>query len=256
VLASTIVRSNLAILALSNGDGCGQRAPTDKVFDVTDQMPSWERRLRAPQIPPWTLLGSSAVWPRDTTHRALVMANLSGRVEAYVYGPGDEPAALQQVTDRPQGTLAASMSPNGDAVLWFDDSGGDEVGRWVRQPVDGGDALVLGANLDPGFMAGVAPLADGGAVIVYLGDVGMTVVHASADGDGRVVGTSADAGELVGTDIAETQAIIAVAREGDWQHLGVRILRLADGVVTHERVEPGRGLPPWRSTPVAPHASS
>jgi dipeptidyl aminopeptidase/acylaminoacyl peptidase len=172
------------------------------------------------------------------------MANLSGRVEAHVYDPGDDPAALHQVTDRPQGTLAAFMSPNGDAVLWFDDSGGDEVGRWVRQPVDGGDAVVLAANLDPGFMAGVAPLADGGAVIAYLGDVGMTVVFASADGHGRVVGTSADAGELVGTDVAETQAIIAVAREGDWQHLGVRILRLVDGVVTHERVEQGRGLTP------------
>ncbi len=124
---------------------------------TNEQMPVWEQRLRAPQIPPWTLSGASAVWPRDASTPAVVMANISGRIEAHVYTPGDAPAPLTQITDRPQGTLGAVVSPSGDAVLWFDDTAGDEVGRWVRQPLDGSAPTVLAAELPAGFMAGIAP---------------------------------------------------------------------------------------------------
>ena len=142
---------------------------------MTDShLPVWEQRLRAPQIPPWTLLGPSAVGHETTQARAVVMANISGRIEAHVYEPGDAPASLTQITDRPQGTLGVAMSPNGQAVLWFDDTAGDEVGRWVRQPLDRSASTVLAADLPPGFMAGIAPCADGGAIIGYLGESGTT----------------------------------------------------------------------------------
>ena len=162
---------------------------------MTDsQVPAWERRIRAPQIPPWTLAGAAAVWPRDVMGPAIVMANISGRIEAHVYTPGSAPALLTQITDRPQGTLGATVSPSGDAVLWFDDTAGDEVGRWVRQPLDGSPPTVLAADLPPGFMAGVAPCSDGGAIIGYLGSSGTTVVRADPDGAARVIAEFADPG--------------------------------------------------------------
>ena len=189
--------------------------------DPSDHVPRWERRLRAPQIPPWTLLGKSATWPRDADDRVVVMANLAGRIEAYVIEPNEQPAPLRQITDREQGTLGVAMSPDGRALLWFDDTAGDEVGRWVNQPLDGAAATVLAADLEPGFMAGVAPLSDGGAVVCYLGDGGMRLVLVAGDGSGREISTSSDGGEVTATDPDETVALVAVAREGDWQHPGL-----------------------------------
>ncbi|MCZ3386164.1 MAG: prolyl oligopeptidase family serine peptidase [Actinomycetia bacterium] len=202
---------------------------------TSDDVPRWEQRLRAPQIPPWTLLGSAAVWPRDVSSPAVVMANLSGRVEAHVYEPGDEPSPLTQVTDRPQGTLGAAMTPDGAAVLWFDDTGGSEVGRWVRQPRDGGASTVLAADLPSGFMAGIAPTSDGGGVVGYLGESGMTIISADPTGAAHVVTEFPDAGQVATTDGDEQHVLVAVAPGGDWQRMGARVIRLTDGVTTAER---------------------
>lgn len=183
------------------------------------------------------------------------MANLSGRLEAYlldVRDGSDLPLPLQQLTDRKQGTLGVAMSPGGDAVLWFDDTAGDEVGRWVRQPLEG-DTVVLAEELDAGFMAGIAPLSDGGAVICYLAGVGMTLLVAAPDGSARVLTASTDAGQIVGTDRAERRALVSVVREGDWQHPGARVVRLSDGATLHERLEAGRGLAPVAFDPSDPN---
>jgi hypothetical protein len=192
---------------------------------MTDNhMPLWEQRLRAPQIPPWTLSGASAVWPRDASTPAVVMANISGRIEAHVYTPGDTPAPLTQITDRPQGTLGAVVSPTGDAVLWFNDTAGDEVGRWVRQPLDGSAPVVLAADQPAGFMAGIAPCSDGGAVIGYLGQGGTTIVRADPDGSAHIVAEFADPGEVVAADDSDEFVLVAVAPGGDWLHMGTQVI--------------------------------
>ena len=208
------------------------------------QVPLWEQRMRAPQIPPWTLSGASAVWPREAVAPAVVMANVSGRIEAHVYTPGDTPAPLTQVTDRAQGTLGAALSPNGDAVLWFNDTAGDEVGRWVRQPLAGAAPTVLAADLPAGFMAGIAPCSDGGAVIGYLGQSGTTIVQADPDGAARVVAEFADPGQVVAVDDSDQFVLVAVAPGGDWLHMGTHVIRVADGVTVAQRVIEGASVLP------------
>jgi dipeptidyl aminopeptidase/acylaminoacyl peptidase len=212
---------------------------------MTDNhMPLWEQRLRAPQIPPWTLSGASAVWPRDASTPAVVMANISGRIEAHVYTPGDTPAPLTQITDRPQGTLGAVVSPTGDAVLWFNDTAGDEVGRWVRQPLDGSAPVVLAADQPAGFMAGIAPCSDGGAVIGYLGQGGTTIVRADPDGSAHIVAEFADPGEVVAADDSDEFVLVAVAPGGDWLHMGTQVIRVADGAAVAQRVIEGSSVLP------------
>lgn len=204
---------------------------------MTDSpMSLWEQRLRAPQIPPWTLFGPAAVWPRDDSSTAVVMANISGRIEAHVYEPGDAPAPLTQITDRPQGTLGAAVSPHGDAVLWFNDTAGDEVGRWVRQPLAGSPSTVLAADLPAGFMAGIAPCADGGAIIGYLGESGTRIVRVDRHGAARVVAEFADPGHVVAADDSDEFVLVAVAPGGDWLHMGTHVIRVSDGVTVAQRV--------------------
>ena len=48
-------------------------------------------------------------------------------------------------------------SPDGRRVWWFDDSDGDGLGRWMRQPFDGpGPAHVAVPDLPPGYQCGIA----------------------------------------------------------------------------------------------------
>jgi len=209
-----------------------------------EPMPLWEQRLRAPQIPPWTLSGASAVWARDASAPAVVMANISGRIEAHVYTPGGDPAPLTQITDRAQGTLGAVVSPNGEAVLWFDDTAGDEVGRWVRQPLGDAAATVLAAKLPAGFMAGIAPCSDGGAVIGYLGQSGTTIIRADANGAAHVVAEFADPGQVIAADGSDEYVLVAVAPGGDWLHMGTHVIRIADGVAVAQRVIDGSSVLP------------
>jgi len=212
---------------------------------VTDsQVPLWERRLRAPQIPPWTLAGAAAVWPRDAIGPAIVMANISGRIEAHVYTPSGAPAQLTQITDRPQGTLGAVVSPNGDAVLWFDDTAGDEVGRWVRHPLNGSAATVLAVDLPAGFMAGIAPCSDGGAVIGYLGQSGTTIVRANADGAAHIAAEFADPGQVIAANDSDEFVLVAVAPGGDYLHMGTHVIRVADGATVAQRVIDGSSVLP------------
>src|SRR5215212_9199426 len=60
-----------------------------------------------------------------------------------------------QVTDRPNGTLDATLSPDGESVWWFADTDGDEFGTWRVQPFAGGPDLVAVPEIGPAYPAGL-----------------------------------------------------------------------------------------------------
>ena len=82
-----------------------------------DSPPRWQQRLRAPQVKTWSLLGPPVSWARDTD-RGVLLANPSGRFEVSAFDAGERPAQLRQVTDRPQGTVGAAISPDGVMVVY------------------------------------------------------------------------------------------------------------------------------------------
>jgi dienelactone hydrolase len=59
-------------------------------------------------------------------------SNASGTWEIYAWDRAD--GSHRQVTDRPSGTHSATISPDGEWLWWFDDTDGDEFGRWVSEP--------------------------------------------------------------------------------------------------------------------------
>ena len=48
------------------------------------------------------------------------------------------------------------LTPDGGHVVWFDDTTGDEVGHWVRQPFDGGPITPLTPGVPDAWSAGLA----------------------------------------------------------------------------------------------------
>ena len=105
--------------------------------------------MRAPQLLTWSLLGAPVVWAADEADRGVVLATTSGRTEVHGFDAVASPAALVQVTDRPDGTAGASVSPDGATVFWFDDSAGAERGRWPRVPGGGGEGTPVLPGLAP-----------------------------------------------------------------------------------------------------------
>src|SRR5579884_3539259 len=92
---------------------------------------AWRRRFRTPRV-------SLPMWARDMPDRLLYSSNATGTWELYTW---DRAAGIhRQVTDRPAGTTRGALAPDGAWIWWFDDTCGDEFGRWVVEPFEGGAA--------------------------------------------------------------------------------------------------------------------
>src|SRR5918998_1345664 len=104
-------------------------------------------------------------WAPDDPDRLVYVSNLSGSWQVHT---GDRAAGRhRQVSDHPTGVVAAGLTPDGSRVVWFEDSKGDEVGRWLQQPFEGGEVAPLVADAEPAWSAGLA-LGPKGRVAVGL----------------------------------------------------------------------------------------
>src|SRR5919197_2303948 len=90
--------------------------------------PPWKQRFRAPNL---TLPG----WAIDDPDRLVYASNLSGswQVHAWDRAAGGH----RRVTDHPTGVITYAPTPDGGGGVWFEDSKGDEIGRWLLQPFHG-----------------------------------------------------------------------------------------------------------------------
>ncbi len=212
---------------------------------MPDSLPRWEQRVRAPQLLPFSLIGPAVNWAKDMSNRGVLLATSSGRAEVYAFDATSTPATLRQISDRPEGTTGGAISADGQHVLWFDDTDGDEVGRWVREAFtpDGSDAVVLLPHLPATFTAGVVANASK----TYLGrltDDGFEIGVAEPTGEGTVVASVDQPGELADINEDATLALIAFAPDGDALHMGIKIIRLADGAVVAELIDSHKALTP------------
>src|SRR5690349_16026 len=79
----------------------------------------WQARFRAPRA-------TLPDWAQDAPHRCLYASDLSGVVEQYAWDRRLD--THRQVTDRPNGTVMGTISPDGETIWWFEDTDGDEFG--------------------------------------------------------------------------------------------------------------------------------
>ncbi|MBA3907233.1 MAG: S9 family peptidase, partial [Pseudonocardiales bacterium] len=213
----------------------------DRLFD-DEREERWRARFTAPRM-------SRPGWARDAPDRSLYTSNASGTTEVYVWDRATD--LHRQVTHRPSGTYAATLTPNGEAVWWFADSDGDEFGHWVSEPFAGGAPAPALPGVEDGYPAGLdigrsvvaagTSTDEGTRIWVRRGDTPAEVIYAS--GEDAAVGALSD---------DETLLAISHSEHGDSRHPEVRVVRVADGSTVAEKSDgPGKGLTPLVFAPVA-----
>ena len=96
-----------------------------------DSSAPWKQRFRAPVI------ANTRIARLDPT-RGLAVTNRSGVYQLYAWDvPTEE---IRQLTSLREGISSGVISPDGRYVYYFHDTKGNEIGRYVRLPFEGGES--------------------------------------------------------------------------------------------------------------------
>jgi len=187
-------------------------APTALSPEVTAR---WQARFRAPRV-------SLPGWAQDAPHRNLYSSDVSGVVEQYAWDR--ETGERRQVTDRPNGTLMSTLSPDGETIWWFADSDGDEFGIWLTQPFTGGPDTVAVPEVEAAYPAGL----EVGRSLVAIGrstDDGSELWLAPSGGAARVIYRHEDPASVDALTRDDALLVISHSEHGDPRYPALRVLR-------------------------------
>lgn len=195
----------------------------------------WQARFSAVRI-------SLPVPARNSQDRAVFVSNESGRYQLYCWDVAG--GRRLRCTDRAEGTTVGVLSTNGQGLWWFDDSDGDEFGRWMAQPFGAapGSAGIALLDVPPGYSAGLE--VGLGVVLAGFSDDEGTRVHLNRGGRGTQVvyrhATDAGVGALA-TD--EKLWVLEHTEHGDSRYPALRAIMVDDGSIVAELDDsPGKGL--------------
>src|SRR5258705_7864409 len=142
---------------------------------------TWRRRFRATTV-------MFPTWSRERPERLLYLSNAGGKFEVYAWD--QRTGERRQVTDRAEGTgyrVSSRLDPRGDWIWWFDDEKGNELGRWVREPWEGGPRETIAPQLAPAYSGRIAIHSGGPAI-----GRGFAVIARSRSDEGTSVYVVAD----------------------------------------------------------------
>lgn len=212
----------------------------DRLFDDAEAEARWRARFHAPRM-------SVPDWAIDAPDANIYVSNASGVWEVYAWDRAT--GERRQVTDRPNGTLSATTSPDGTSIWWFNDTDGDEFGSWVREPFTGGDSERALPEVHDGYPAGLEIGHRLTAVGVSTDDGSELFVH--ADGKTERFYVSKDDAGVSALSRDERLIAISHSEHGDSRHPAVRVLA-SDGFATvAEKWDgEGKGLTPLEFSPV------
>jgi acetyl esterase/lipase len=218
---------------------------------MTD-MPVWERRFRAPKM-------TLPHWSRTAPDRAVFASNESSvwQVHAWDVATGDR----RKVSDHPVGVTQGIASLDGGQVLFWQEDTGDETGRWLVQPFEGGPAEPYlegvpvgwsdGLTLGPGIAAVAIADRDGGfAVFVSLDGAPAKEIARSTEFIG-IAGGWEEASDLAGLSSDGTLLALEHAEHGDVLHPSLRIVDPRTGGTVGERGDGSSSVHGTAWSPVA-----
>jgi dienelactone hydrolase len=198
--------------------------------EVTER---WQARFRAPRV-------SLPEWAREAPHRCLYSSDVSGVVEQYAWDRRAD--THRQVTDRPNGTLIGTLSPDGQTVWWFADTDGDEFGVWHTQPFGGGPDTVAVPEVGAAYPAGL----EVGTTLVAIGrstDDGSELWLAPSGGAPRMFYRHDDPASVDALTHDDELLVMSHSEHGDPRYPALRMLRTADDSVVLDKWDgEGRGL--------------
>ncbi|HVM13328.1 MAG TPA: prolyl oligopeptidase family serine peptidase [Egibacteraceae bacterium] len=179
---------------------------------------AWRRRFRAARV-------SLPAWAAEAPHRTAYSTSASGVWQVHAWDLASD--RHTPLTDKPTGVLGGQPLPDGSGVVWFDDHRGDEVGRYVVSPFDGGPAAPLLPSVDEGWSAGLS-LRPGRLAVGVSRDSGFTIYTGQGD-DPRPVHQSAHPASVGGLSKDATLLALSHTEHGDTLHPAVRVLDAVSG---------------------------
>src|SRR4051812_4405473 len=189
--------------------------------DVTALPPEvttrWQARFRAPRV-------SLPQWAADAPDRCLYASDVSGVIEQYAWDRASD--THRQVTDRPNGTAMATLSPDGETIWWFADTDGDEFGTWRAQPFAGGPDTVPLPEVGPAYPAGL----EVGRSLVAVGrstDEGSELWLAPVDGSARLIYRHEGPTSVDALTRDDELLVISHSEHGDPRYPALRVVRTA-----------------------------
>jgi len=192
----------------------------------------WRRRFRATRT-------TLPRWADDAPDRLLYGSNATGKWELSAW---DRAAgAHRQVTDRREGTLEGLISPDGESIWWFDDTDGDELGRWVVEGFAGDSRQVVAEELGRAYDTGLN-IGRNVAVIGRSTDAGSSIQIVRDDTDPVQIYHHAEESWLGGLSADEKLITYHHSEHGDSRHAALRTIDTDGRVVSELWDGPGLGL--------------
>ena len=203
---------------------------------------AWEQRFRAP-------ISFLPEWSPQAPDRCVYASNESGIWQLYAWQPSSgEP---RQVTESTIGVVDGTPTLDGEGVLWFDDTTGDESGRWLVQPFAGGETRAFLEGVPDGWNEG---LAQGpGIVAVAASDRDGFALYVARDGRrAKEVYRSTEAVRLGSVDqrgftrgaLSADGSLLCIehAEHGDLIHPALKVLDPRTGAAVGEQLDEGMPL--------------
>ncbi len=164
-------------------------------------------------------------WATDAPHRLAYSTNASGvwQVVSWDLHSGRHTV----LTDKPTGVLGGCPSPEGTGVIWFDDHAGDEVGRYVVSPFDGGEPRPLTPDVAEGWSAGLSLRP--GRLAMGMSDRDGSRIHVDDDNGTRQVYSHHYPAGVGGLSKDATLLAVSHAEHGDTLHPALRVVDAVTG---------------------------
>ena len=192
----------------------------------------WRRRFRAART-------TLPRWGDNAPERLLYGSNATGKWELYAWDRATR--NHRQVTDRREGTLEGHISVDGESIWWFDDTDGDELGRWIVEGFAGDSRQVIAEELGRAYDTGLN-IGRSVAIVGRSTEDGGSI-HVLRDGfDPLQIYHHAEESWLGGLSADEKLITFHHSEHGDSRHAALRAVDLAGNVVGELSHGPGLGL--------------
>ena len=202
--------------------------------------PAWTLRFTHPTI-------EEVSWSPETVDRVAAVTTEDGSSQAWAWDlrSGDR----RRVSTAGVGAEEAHITPGGDGVVWWLDEIGNERGRWIVSPFDGGDPRpllpgyhdewMMGLSLVPGGVAAGYATDDDYRVYTTFGDEPPRELYRNTEPAG--VGSEWPQG---GGGLSPDGALVCIhhSEQGDIDHQALRILDTRSGERAGDQVDADRKM--------------
>ena len=206
------------------------------------EMPAWERRFHAPTL-------TFPHWSPHAPDLLVLTSDEEGSYQAYAWDRAS--GAKRRLSDERVGVIYASVTADGREAVWFSDPTGDESGRWVAIPFEGGEPRDLLPGAPSGWPEGLAlgrelvagVIADRSGFAVYVSERGGPAKEIHRDVEMLAIGRfemEIEGFELGGLSADESLLCLDSAQVGDNIHTALRVLDPRTGAVVAELADGSR----------------